>query len=681
MNPWLKAVGAALFISLAGCMSGVQDLAGSEPEGGQAAADAEVVRLAAKAFKAAPLPEWVMPEAGAHQGSPAPVHFEQFDVQYRFHADGRTERFVHSRVGGTDSNKMQNEGQQYIPFDPRYERVELHRARLLRGGESIDVLPRVKPRFLVNDTVRSTVYQGRVNALFQMPDYRVGDRLELAFSVISHNPLLGGQVRALDPWSMTFAPVWSRRTVYHIPEAMPVRISLLPNDDARRSRQGKIARTESTANGVRRIIFTDRDLPVLATETNAASGATQNDLLQATSFADWAAVAAWGNTLFTQATVPQGEAYRQRLIELRAIQGDAARAAAALHWVQREIRYVAMLFGEGSHRPHAPDETLTLRYGDCKAVSLLLVRLLRDLGLEAQVSLVLTTNGRLPSRLEAEPMLFNHAVAVVWVDGRLHVLDGTARGQVSRLEHLGSPHGGADMLVLGGPHAGFVRASYTGSLDDRTLRVTEKMAVQGDGSGVLSQTMVYRGLLAEQQRRSVQAVDTPTLRRNYRSYMSGLYPDAELLKGPTVKDDKARNEIEIRVSYKIPEPFKRSGPNWRYEYRRGDFTARLPSVTNSKREIPLALPHNVQRVLVEHTLDAPATFRIDEEAFEERVDIAPLHASIRRERPSATRLVDRLELELRSDEIPRAAIADYRRAVQPLLDFRSEARLKREPVR
>ena len=104
-------------------------------------------------------------------------------------------------------------------------------------------------------------------------------------------------------------------------------------------------------------------------------------------------------------------------------------------------------------------------------------------------------------------------------------------------------------------------------------------------------------------------------------------------------------------------------------------------MTNSKREIPLALPHNVQRVLVEHTLDAPATFRIDEEAFEERVDIAPLHASIRRERPSATRLVDRLELELRSDEIPRAAIADYRRAVQPLLDFRSEARLKREPVR
>ena len=681
MNPWLKAVSAAMFISLAGCMSGVQDMAGSEPESGQAAADAEVVRLAAKAFKVAPMPDWVLPELAAHQGAPAPIYFERFDVQYRFHADGRSERFGHNVVAGTDSNKMQNEGQQHISFDPRYERVELHRAWLLRAGESIDVLPRVKPRFLVNDTVRSTVYQGRVNAVFQVPDYRVGDRLEFAFSVISHNPLLAGQVRAFDPWSLTLAPIWSRRMVYHLPEALPVRASLLPSDDARRSRQAKIERQETMANGVRRIAFTDRDLPLLPTESNAAGGATQNDLLQATSFADWAAVAAWGNTLFTQVPAPQGEAYRQRLAELRAIDGDAARVAAALHWVQREIRYVAMLFGEGSHRPHAPDETLALRYGDCKAVSLLLVSLLRDLGLEAQPALLLSTNGRLPSRLQAEPMVFNHAVAVVWVDGRLHVLDGTARGQVSRLDHLGSPHGGADLLVLGGSHAGFVRAPYTGSLEDRTLRVTEKMTVQGDGSGVLNQTIIYRGMLAEQQRRSVQAVDTPTLRRNYRTYMSGLYPDAELIKGPTVKDDKARNELEISVSYKIPESFKRSGPNWRYEYRRGDFTARLPRVANSKREIPLALPHNVQRVLVEHTLDAPATFRIDEDAFEERVDIAPLRASIRRERPSATRLVDRLELELRSDEVPRAAIADYRPAVQPLLDFRSEARLKRVPVR
>lgn len=677
MNHWLKTMCLVLILNLTGCMSGVQGPAGEAPEDGQATADAEVVRLAAKAFKAAPMPDWVLPEGAQHQGRTAPIYLERFDLQYRFHADGRTERFAHVVVGGTDGNKMQNEGQQHIPFDPRYERIDLHRARLLRGGESIDVLPRVKPRFLVNDTVRSTVYQGRVNAVFQVPDFRVGDRLELAWSVVSHNPVLAGQVSIFEAWSRTALPIWNRRTVFFIPEAFPARVSLLPNDDTRRSRQAKIEREETRANGVRRIAFTDRDLPLLPTESNMASGAVQDDYLMVSSFADWGAVADWGRRLFAQTATPQGEAYRALLADLRRVEGDAARAAAALQWVQREIRYVAMLFGEGSHRPHAPDETLAMRYGDCKAVSLLLVSLLRDLGLEAQPALLRTSNGRLPSRLDALPMEFNHAVAAVWVDGRLHVLDGTARGQISRLEHLGSPHGGADLLVLGGPQAGFVRAPYTGSAEDRTLRIAQKMTVRNDGSGVLTQTAIYRGLLAEDQRRRVQAVDATTLRRNYRSYMSSLYPDAELLKGPTIKDDKARNEVQISVSYKIPEPLKRSGPNWRYEYRRGDFTARLPGVSSSKREIPLALPHNVQHVLQEETLEAPASFRIDEEAFEERVDLAQLSASIRRERPSPTRLVDRLELNLRSDEVPRAAIADYQRAVQPLLDFRSEARLKR----
>ena len=684
MNIWLKGCCLALLVALAGCMSGVQDWAGDVPgsapvsEGGQAAADAGVVQLAAKAFKTTPMPDWVLPEDVKYQGRAAPLYFTLFDVQYRFRGDGRSERFVHLIFAGTDGNKMQNEGQQFISFDPRYERVELHRVRLLRGGESLDVLAKVRPRFLVNDTVRNTIYQGRVNAVFQVPDYRSGDRLEFAWTVVSQNPLLAGQVWAFDHWSFAVAPVWNRRTVYHIPEGLPVRVSLVQNNDTRRTRSGKVERQETTVGGLRQISFVDRNLPLLVTENNVASGALQNDFLQATSFGDWPAVTAWARELFAQAPLPQGEEYRKLVADLRRITGDSARAAAALQWVQREIRYISMSFGENALRPHSSDETLARRYGDCKDVSLLLVHLLRDLGVDAQPALMSLANGRLPSRLDAAPLVFNHALAVAWIGGRMSVLDATLRGQISTLEHLGSLHGGADLLVVGGPHAGFVRAPFTGGEEDRTLRVTEKMAVKdGGASGVLTQTTIYRGTLAEEQRRSIQATEASALRRNYLSDLARQYADAELLKGPTVSDDKARNEVKISVSYTIPEPFKRSGPNWRHEYRSTAFLARLPRVTTSKREAPVVLPFNVQRVIFEHTLEAPASFRIDEEAFEERVEIPALSAQIRRERPAPTRLVDRLELVLHADAVPTEAIAGYRRAVQPLFDFRSEVRLKR----
>ena len=684
MNAWLRLCGWALAVLLAGCAVVAPQPAGHEAsaEAGDPAADAQVVQLASKAFASAPLPDWVLPENARFQGRPAPVYFTLFDVQYRYRPDGRSERFVHLIVGGTDGNRMQNEGLQAISFDPRYESVVLHRVHLWRAGERLDVSARVRPRFLVNDTVRNTIYQGRVNAVFQVPDYRVGDRLEFAWTTVSKNPLFSGQVFAFEGWSLAVAPIWNRRAVFHIPETLPVRVSVAPHSDARRTRSSKIERQETSAGGMRQITLVDRNLPLLATESDAARGALQNDILLATSVRDWAAVTAWAQALFEQVPAPQGEEYRALVADWRRIENRAARAVAALQWVQREIRYVSMSFGENSHRPHTPDETLARRYGDCKDVSLLLVRLLRDLDIEAQPALMRAANGRLPARLDASPMLFDHAVAVVWIDGRMTVLDGTQRGQVSALEHLGSVHGGADLLVVGGAHAGFLRAPYTGNEEDRTLRVTEKIDVKDEGaSGVLTQTVIYRGTLAEEQRRRIQASEAAVLRRNYLADISRLYPDAEVLTGPAVSDDKARNEVKVVVSYKIPEPFKRSGPNWRHEYRSGAFAARLPRVINSKREVPLALPFNVQRVVLEHTLEAPAAFRIDEEAFVENVDIPALRAQIKRERPAPTRLVDRLELELRADEVPGAAIADYRRAVQPLLDFRSEVRLKRVPGR
>lgn len=681
MGFFFRGLYSVLVLALTGCVAAARTPGDGDSEMGQAN-DAEIVRLASGAFSTTSLPGWVLPDEDVPMGTRAPLYYERFDLQFRFHPDGRSERFAHLVFGGTDGIKMQNEGQQFISFDPRYERVELHRVHLLRNKDRIDVLSRVRPRFLANDTVRNTIYQGRVNAVFQIPDFRTGDRLELAWTVSSHNPLLDGRVSSLEAWSSAAAPIWSRRIAYHFPETMPVRVSIQPNDDARRTRQGRIQREETTTDDVRRIVFRDHHLPLLPTENDGASGTLQNDYIQATSFADWVAVTAWGEALFAQAPAPEGDEYRQRIAKLRAINGDAARAAAALRWVQREIRYVSMSFGENSHRPHSPDETLAHRYGDCKDVTLLLVRLLRDLGLEAQPALMYSANGRVPHRLNAAPTPFNHAVAVVWIDGRMHVLDGTLRGQVSRLNRLGSPHGGSDLLILGGSNAGFVRAPYTGNAEDRTLRIVETMVVKDDGAfGELTRTTIYRGLLAEEQRRRIQSIDTETLRRDYLYETSKQYPDSEVLKGPVIQDQKERNEVQVSLSYKVPDPVKRSGPNWRHEYGHAVFISRLPRVLSSKREIPLGLSFNAQHVHFEHALEVPDTFRIDEEAFEELVVRPELKASIRRERPAPTRLVDRLNFELLADEIPRVAIADYRRAMQPLFDFRSEVRLKRDTRR
>ena len=53
-------------------------------------------------------------------------------------------------------------------------------------------------------------------------------------------------------------------------------------------------------------------------------------------------------------------------------------------WVQRNIRYLAYEAGISAHQPALPAETIRKRYGDCKAMSLLLKTLLRAQGFDAR---------------------------------------------------------------------------------------------------------------------------------------------------------------------------------------------------------------------------------------------------------------------------------------------------------
>src|SRR3546814_349035 len=72
-----------------------------------------------------------------------------------------------------------------------------------------------------------------------------------------------------------------------------------------------------------------------------------------------------------------------------------ARADAALRLVQNEIRYLYRGMENGNYVPQAPEATWSLRYGDCKAKTLLLLAMLDQLGIEARPALVSSAFGDL----------------------------------------------------------------------------------------------------------------------------------------------------------------------------------------------------------------------------------------------------------------------------------------------
>lgn len=96
--------------------------------------------------------------------------------------------------------------------------------------------------------------------------------------------------------------------------------------------------------------------------------------------------------------------------------------AALAEYVDKQIRYTGIEFGDAAVVPHTPKETLLRRYGDCKDVATLLVALLRTAGIPADVAL-LNAGRRLDLSRELPGLgFFDHAIVYVpdtpelWID-------------------------------------------------------------------------------------------------------------------------------------------------------------------------------------------------------------------------------------------------------------------------
>lgn len=85
---------------------------------------------------------------------------------------------------------------------------------------------------------------------------------------------------------------------------------------------------------------------------------------------------------------------------------------ALAHFVQTDIRYVAIELGIGGQQPHPAADVFSHRYGDCKDKATLLSTMLKEIGVESYYVLINTARGSVtastPPNLE-----FNHAILAI----------------------------------------------------------------------------------------------------------------------------------------------------------------------------------------------------------------------------------------------------------------------------
>ena len=308
-------------------------------------------------------------------------------------------------------------------------------------------------------------------------------------------------------------PVQHRRVVLDSPSSLPVQFGAerLPDVNPKRSE----------AEGRVKTVFESGPLAALdKPEPYLASGMGGAPTLTYSTDASWQEVAD-GYAQIVEAPLRAAEV--KSLVE-RLTQGKSSRnekEQAILEFLDKEIRYTGIEFGENTIIPHSTAETLTRKYGDCKDKTLLLVAMLRAAGIPAFMALLDVRGqlGVLPSVALPGVGFFNHAVVYVpddyyqWIDptdeyARLGQLPITDQGRLALIVRAGTQ---APVLTPEDP------SQANGILTVREIHLTE------NGPARIVETIQPRGCIESSYRRYYTDRQNEQTRQALTIYMKALY--------------------------------------------------------------------------------------------------------------------------------------------------------------
>ncbi len=371
-----------------------------------------------------PVPIWVKP-APAIDGTalkPESPLLLTFDQQARL-ADGISWAYTDVATRLASPEVVAQAGTIRLPWQPAHGDLIVHRVEIIRGSQHIDLLAQGK-RFEVirrEEQLDKLAIDGQLTATMAVEGLQVGDVLRLTASVTDKEPALRGgmQAAAILPVGESNPGFERARIVW------PAGAGVVWRSYAEGGKP-----VETTKAGEHEVLLAGplpkpADLPA-----DAPLRFRKLPLIEASSFADWRSVSATVAPLYaTEGMITPGSPLAAEVAAIAAGQKDPLqRTAAALQLVQEKVRYLYNGIENGNLVPQAPAQTWALRYGDCKAKTLLLLAILRQLGIEAEPVLAHSGMGDLlPGRLPSAGA-FDHVLVHATVGGEQLWLEGTTTG-------------------------------------------------------------------------------------------------------------------------------------------------------------------------------------------------------------------------------------------------------------
>jgi cellulose synthase operon protein C len=334
--------------------------------------------------------------------------------------DGALESNIHYLIKILNERGKEGFAESLVEYDSTFEKVELIFARTIKPDGSIVYVGSKHIRD-VSKYMNFPLYSNARVFIISFPEVAIGSVLEYKVR-IKRSQLVNKKDFFLSYPLKGYEPVIASEFRLIFPKDKDVRIKFINmeyNDfgfatNPLRQEEGKKLC----------YLWKIDNVPQIIPEPSMSPEPEINPTILISTFADWRSVYEWWQGLVEDKIKPDIHIKNKVRQLIRKARSDEERAKAIYNFCAKDIRYVAVEYGQAGYEPHAAADIFKNKYGDCKDQSVLLVTMLREAGLSAFPALI-STKGYYDMQGDFPSGIFNHCIVALYLKGRVIFLDPT----------------------------------------------------------------------------------------------------------------------------------------------------------------------------------------------------------------------------------------------------------------
>jgi len=307
-----------------------------------------------------------------------------------------------------------------IGYDSTYERVELEYARTITPSGKVVYAGAENTRD-VTKYLNFPLYSNAKALIISMPSVDVGSIIEYKVKIYSSKLITNGNFSFIYRLREAF-PLARANFKLIVPKKDKIKLKFF-NENYAKGTNLNPSKEETEKSVIYSWKFKEID-PIIPEEP-MPSISIVNPAVGVSNFSNWEEIYKWWYGLYKDKIILNKEvkAFTENLI--RDAKTDLEKAKKIYDFCSRNVRYVAVEYGESGYEPHYANDIFLNRYGDCKDKAILLVAMMRASGLSAYPVLI-PTRDIYQTQKDFPCVNFNHAIAALSYEGKLIFMDATA---------------------------------------------------------------------------------------------------------------------------------------------------------------------------------------------------------------------------------------------------------------